>query len=257
MLPNHASLKVAESFKMLEALHPGRIDLGLGRAPGTDPSTAAALRGPVQALRADDFPEKLEELMALGQGAIRYREAGPTVAAQPSDVALPPIWLLGSSDYSAKLSAQLGLGFAFAAHFSELPPELPMLAYREQFTPSESLPRPIAILTVSVICADTDAEAERLSSSLLVSFARLRTGQKPLLLAPDDALTYEFSEAERAAVEAIAQLQIVGSPGKVKQRIAELVKRTAADEVMVATMVHGHAERLRSYQLLADAIGMK
>ena len=252
MLPNHAPLKVAESFKMLESLHPGRIDLGLGRAPGTDPATALALRGSRESLHADDFPDRLAELVAFGKGSLAVRNSTATVAAMPPDVPLPPLWLLGSSDFSARLAATLGMGYAFAAHFSDFPPEASLRAYREQFTPG-ALPHPHAILTVSVVCADTDAEAERLASSLLVAFARLRTGQKSILLRPDDALAYPFTPQEHAVVEAMRPLHIVGSPATVKQRIENLVTQTQADEVMVTTFTYGQQERLRSYELVAQA----
>jgi luciferase family oxidoreductase group 1 len=265
MLPNHAPLKVAESFKMLEALHPGRIDLGIGRAPGTDQATAVSLRGSRQVLGADHFPEQLMELLRFGgwdapdaplwQKA-RVSQATANVAAIPQDMVLPPIWLLGSSDFSAHLAALLGMGYGFAAHFSDFPPEGPMRAYRKRFTASGALARPHAILTLSVICAPTDTEAERLASSLLVAFARLWTGQKSLLLPPEEALAYEFSPTERAAAQSIRGQQIIGSPATVKPRIAELAERTAADEVMVTTFTYGHTERMRSYELLAEAFDL-
>jgi luciferase family oxidoreductase group 1 len=252
MLPNHAPLKVAETFKMLEALHPGRIDLGLGRAPGTDQATALALRGSVEALHADDFPQQLTELIAFARDGMPAARPGATVAAMPPDMPLPPIWLLGSSDYSAQLAAQLGMGFAFAAHFSDYPPELPMLAYRRQFEPG-ALQRPHAILTLSVVCAETDAAAERLAASLIVAFVRLRTGQRPELLSPDDALAYPFSSVERAVAESIRPLHLIGSPDTVRRRIDAIAARTAADEVMITTYTYGQAERLRSYELVAEA----
>ena len=258
MLPNHTPLKVAETFKMLEALHPDRIDLGIGRAPGTDPATALALRGAGETLGADLFPRQLMELLEYGgRGASERLQARVTlpvgVAAIPREVLLPPIWLLGSSDYSAHFAALLGMGFGFAAHFSDFPPEGPMLAYREEFSSGGDLARPHAILTLSVICADTEEVAERLLSSLLVAFARLRTGQSSLLLPPEQALAYRFSPQERAVVEAIRDRHIVGTPSTVKSRIEELAARTQADEVMVSTFVHAHAARMRSTELLAEA----
>lgn len=256
MLPNHAPLKVAESFKMLHALHPGRIDLGIGRAPGTDPAAAQALRGSRDALRADDFPDRLAELMALGEGPIPSDLPISSVTAMPSDAPLPPVWLLGSSDYSARLAARLGTGFSFAAHFSDYPPEIPMHAYRQGFTPSGALAQPHAILTVSVVCADTDAEAQRLASSLIVAFVRLRTGQRSVLLAPDEALAYPFTPTERAVADSIRPLHIVGSPATVKRRIDDLAARTSPDEVMITTFTYGQPERLRSYELVADAFGL-
>ncbi len=255
MLPNHTPLKVAETFKMLNALHPNRIDLGLGRAPGTDPATALALRGSRDNARGDDFPERLSELVAFGTGAVAGHGLARGVAAMPPDVTLPPVWLLGSGDFSAQLAALLGMGFAFAAHFSDFPPDIPLRLYRDSFTPG-MMAAPHAILTVSVVCADTDAEAQRLASSLFVAFARLRTGQKSLLLSPDDALAYPFTPQEHAVVEAMRPLHIIGSPATVQRRIAGLAARTGADEVMVTTFTHGHAERLHSYELLADAFAL-
>jgi luciferase family oxidoreductase group 1 len=251
MLPNHAPLKVAESFKMLEALYPGRIDLGIGRAPGTDPRTALALRRTREALEVDDFPEKLMELMTFGAGRFPAGHPFSSVAAVPEDVPLPPIVLLGSSGYSAQLSARLGMAFGFAAHFSPEPAEGPMRAYREQFTPG-ALERPHSILTVSVVCAPTDEEAERLASSVILSFVRARTGQRGRLPSPEQALAYAYTPWEREVAESIRALQIIGSPATVKQRLEALVERTAADEVMVMTNTFGHAERLRSYELLAE-----
>ena len=256
MLPNHAPIKVAESFKMLEALHPGRIDLGIGRAPGTDQATAVALRGSLEALQADDFPDRLAELVAFGQGSIAVRNSSATVTAFPMDVPLPPIWLLGSSDFSARLAASLGMGYAFAAHFSDYPPDIPLRAYRERFSPG-ALQHPHAILTLSVICAEDDAQAEHLAASLLLAFTRLRTGQKSLLLSPDEAEAYAFNPHERAVRESIRPLHIVGSPATVTRRIEELAARTGADEVMITTFTYGQAERLRSYELLAQAFNQR
>ncbi|MCW3051071.1 MAG: luciferase-like protein [Chthonomonadales bacterium] len=261
MLPNHSALQVAETFKMLEALHPGRVDLGIGRAPGTDMATALALRGSREALSANDFPAQLVDLLEYGGRGAPSRQAARaaqtgSVAAMPPDVILPPIWLLGSSDFSAELAALLGTGFGFAAHFSEYPPEGPMLAYREQFSPSQDLAQPHAILTLSVICAPTQEEAERLVSSLLVAFARLRTGQTSLLLPPEEAMTYRFSAMEAAVVDSIRGRHLVGTPASVKAQIEALVERTRADEVMISTFIYGHEERLRSYELLAEAFGL-
>lgn len=250
MLPNHAPLKVAESYKMLEALHPGRIDLGIGRAPGTDQQTALALRGSREALYADDFPENLESLVAFGRGYTMIK-------AVPNDVPLPPIFLLSSSGYSAHMAARLGMGFGFAAHFSDLAPDEPMLDYRREFKPQTPDARPHAILTLSVVCAETDAEAERLSKSLILSFVLLRTGQKATLLPPDEAAAYQFSAREMMVANSLKPLHIVGSPATVKRRIESVAARTKADEVMITTFVHGHAERVRSYELLSEAFALR
>ncbi|HVY28322.1 MAG TPA: LLM class flavin-dependent oxidoreductase [Polyangiaceae bacterium] len=252
MLPNHPPLQVAESFKMLESLYPGRVDLGIGRAPGTDQVTALALRRSREALLANDFPDQLAELLDFGVGLQRSHPF-VGVTAYPEEVPLPPVWLLGSSDFSAALAAKLGLGFAFAAHFSPDRPDRPMLAYRSEFQASEYLAAPRAILAVSVICAETAEEAERLASSMQLSWVRLRSGRPSKIPAPEGALAYPYTEQERAVVRAYRDLQIVGTPSAVQQRIQALVERTQADEVMVTTVTHDPEARLRSYRLLAEA----
>ncbi|HEY6080460.1 MAG TPA: LLM class flavin-dependent oxidoreductase [Polyangiaceae bacterium] len=254
MLPNHAPLQVAETFKMLESLHPGRIDLGLGRAPGTDQVTALALRGSREALLANDFPEQLTELMEFGCG-VRQQHPFVGVSAFPDDVQLPPIWLLGSSDFSSALAARLGLGFAFAAHFSPDRPDRPMLGYRDAFR-AGALDTPHAILAVSVVCAETEPEAQRLASSMQLSWVRLRSGRPSKIPSPETALSHPYTAQEAAAVDAYRHLQIVGTPASVCERIESLAARTRADEVMITTVTHDPAARLRSYQLLAEAFAL-
>jgi len=251
MLPNHAALQVAETFKLLESIYPGRIDLGIGRAPGTDQVTALALRRSREALLANDFPDQLAELRDFGAGLQHAPFVG--VTAFPEDTPLPPIVLLGSSDYSSALAAKLGLAFGFAAHFSPDRPDLPMLAYRREFQPSPELDAPHAILTLSVICAETQDEAERLASSMQLSWVRLRSGRPSKIPSPETALAYRYSAQEAALAGAYRQLQIVGTPPTVRERIEALVRRTQADEVMVTTVTHDPAARLRSYRLLAAA----
>lgn len=252
MLPNHTPLKVVETFRVLEALHPGRIDLGIGRAPGTDQVTALALRRSRDALGAEDFPAQLAELLAFATG--RFPDGHPfqSVTAVPSDVALPPVWLLGSSGYSAQAAAALGLGFAFAHHISPHGAEEAMRAYRESFSPGAQLQHPKTILAVSVICADTDARAEELAASLDLAFLRLRSGRPGLLPSPAEALAYPYTPAERAKMRAYRAHRLAGGPSTVRAQLSELAARTEADEVMITTMIHGHAERLRSYELLAE-----
>jgi luciferase family oxidoreductase group 1 len=252
MLPNHPPLQVAETFKLLESIYPGRIDLGIGRAPGTDQVTALALRRSREALLANDFPDQLEELRDFGAGLQRSHPF-VGVTAYPEEVALPPIWLLGSSDFSAALAAKLGLGFAFAAHFSPDRPDVPMLAYRREFVASEALEQPHAILAVSVICAETEAEAERLASSMQLSWVRLRSGRPMKIPSPEEALAYPYTAQDRAVAEQYRHLQIVGTPAQVKARIEALVARTQADEVMITTVTHDPMARVRSYRLLAAA----
>jgi luciferase family oxidoreductase group 1 len=253
MLPNHAPLKVAETFRVLEALHPGRIDLGIGRAPGTDPVTATALRRSPDELGGEDFPQRFGELLAFsGEG---FPEDHPfrSVVAMPADVGLPPIWLLGSSGYSARAAGQIGLGYGFAAHFSPADPAPAMRAYRESFEPSVYFERPSAILAVAVVCGETDKHARRLASSMELAWVRMRSGNPGPLPSPEEAIAYPYTPAERHLADAYSSMQVVGDPRTVRARIEELGERTLADEVMVTTNVYDHAERLRSYERLAAA----
>lgn len=259
MLPNHASLKVAETFRVLEALHPGRIDLGIGRAPGTDPRTAYALRrapgedGSALHAAADRFPEQLGELFAFtGDGFPEGHPFAP-ISAVPADVSLPPIWLLGSSDYSAQAAAEVGTGFAFASHFSPMDPAKVMRFYRENFKPSERMAEPHAILATSVICAQTDERARELASSMELSWLRMQTGNPQPLASVEEAVNYPYTEVERQRIEAYRRTQIAGSPSTVREKVEALAEDTQADEVMVTTMVYSHEERLASYQRLAEA----
>jgi luciferase family oxidoreductase group 1 len=254
MLPNHSALKVAESYKLLEALHPGRIDLGIGRAPGTDGLTALALRRARQALGAPDFIEQLDELVAWGGGAFPAGHPFGAVRAMPDDRRLPEIYLLGSSDYGARVAAERGLGFAFAGHFSQDPPHLAMRLYREGFTRG-ALERPHAIIALSVFCADTTEAAQRMASSMRLSFAQLRTGRPGRLPSPEQALAHVFSPDEQSVSELYAHLMIVGTPAEVRARIEAVVAETAADEVMVVTHAYEIAARVRSYELVAQAFG--
>jgi luciferase family oxidoreductase group 1 len=252
MLPNHAPLKVAETFRVLEALHPERIDLGIGRAPGTDPVTATALRRSQDRLEAEDFPQRFGELLAFSSAGFPEDHPFRSVVAMPSDVGLPPIWLLGSSGYSARGSGQMGLGYAFAAHFSPADPAPALLAYRESFEPSESFERPSAILAVAVICGETDKHAEMLASSMELAWVRMRSGNPGPLPSPEETLAYPYTPAERRLADAYRFMQVVGDPWTVRARIEELAEHTAADEVMVTTNVYDHPERLRSYKRLAE-----
>jgi luciferase family oxidoreductase group 1 len=252
MLPNHAPLRVVETFRVLESLHPGRVDLGIGRAPGTDPVTATVLRRSRDGQGADDFPQQFSELLAFsGDG---FPEGHPlrSVIAMPSDVGLPPIWLLGSSGYSARAAGEMGLGYAFASHFSPADPAPAMHAYRESFEPSEDFERPSAILAVSVICAETNEHAEELASSMQLAWVRMRSGTPRPLPSPKAAMDYSYDPAERRLADVYRSMQIIGDPPTVRARIEELAQHTVADEVMVTTNVYDHDERLRSYELLAE-----
>jgi luciferase family oxidoreductase group 1 len=252
MLPNHAPLRVAETFRVLEALHPGRIDLGIGRAPGTDPVTATVLRRSRDGLETDDFPQQFSELLAFsGDG---FPEGHPlrSVIAMPSDVGLPPIWLLGSSGYSARAAGEMGLGYAFASHFSPTDPAPAMRAYRERFEPSKNFERPSAILAVSVICAETNEHAEELASSMQLAWVRMRSGTPGPLPSAKEAMAYSYTPTERRLAEAYHSMQVIGDPRTVRARIEDLAEHTAADEIMVTTNVYDHDERLSSYERLAE-----
>ena len=252
MLPNHAPLKVAETFRVLEALHPERIDLGIGRAPGTDPVTATALRRSQDRLEAEDFPQRFGELLAFSGDGFPEDHPFRSVIAMPSDVGLPPIWLLGSSGYSARAAGEMGLGYAFASHFSPADPAPAMRAYRDSFEPSEDFEHPSAILAVAVICGETSEHAERLATSMELAWVRMRSGNPGSLPSPEEAMAYPYTPTERRLADTYRTMQVVGDPQTVRARLEELAEHTAADEVMVTTNVYDHAERLRSYELLAE-----
>jgi luciferase family oxidoreductase group 1 len=252
MLPNHVSLVVAEQFGMLEALHPGRIDLGIGRAPGTDQATAAALRRSPEGLSADDFPDQLMDLLGFFTGQWPDGHPFAQITAVPGRGHQPAMWLLGSSGYSAQVAGLLGLPFAFAHHFSAAN-TLPALAlYRQHFRPSEMLDRPYAMVAAAVICAESDERARWLAGSGALSFLRLRSGRPGPVPSPEEAAAYPYNELERAFVEDRQASSIVGAPETVKRQITELLAATAADELMITTMVYDPADRLRSFELVAD-----
>jgi luciferase family oxidoreductase group 1 len=257
MLPNHAPLKIAETFRVLEAFHPGRIDLGIGRAPGTDGMTAFALRRSREAMGADDFPEQLAELFAFAEGGFPADHPFRSIIATPNDVPLPPVTLLGSSGFSAQLAASMGLGFAFAHHISPGGAIPAMRSYREGFVQSAHLQRPEAILALSVICAETDEEARYLAASLDMILLRLRTNRLGPIPTPEEALAYPSTPAERDLIESLRPMYMAGSSATVKPKIEALVAATGADEVMVMTTVHSHAARRRSYELLAEAFALR
>ena len=258
MLPNHAPLMVAERFKVLEALFPGRIDLGLGRAPGTDPVTSYALRRRQDAGGDDDFLERFQELILFESSAFPQGHPFRSVRAMPEDVALPPIWLLGSSGYSAQLAAMVGAGFSFAHHFADHDAVAAMLSYREQFKPSAGTrATPYAILACAAVCADSDAEAERLASTIDLNFVRRRRGEYLPLASPEEAAAYPYSPAERGLIARNRARLFVGSKATVLARLAAMIAATKADEVMVTTMIYDHAARRHSYELLAEAFGLR
>jgi luciferase family oxidoreductase group 1 len=257
MLPNHSPLKVVESYKLLQALYPGRIDLGIGRAPGTDQLTALALRRSREAVTADDFLEQLGELVAWGKGDFPADHPFRAVRATPDDRPLPPLYLLGSSEYGAQLAARMGVAFAFAGHFSPDLPDHSMRVYRSGFSRNGALESPHAILALSVFCADTEEAARRMASSALLSFVRLRTGRPGRLPSPEEAMAHVFTPEERTVGEFYEKLQIVGTPEQVHARIEEVATRTGADEVMIATHAFDPIARVRSYELIAQAFSLR
>jgi luciferase family oxidoreductase group 1 len=246
MLPNHASLVVAEQFGMLEALHPGRIDLGLGRAPGTDPVTAAALRRSPTSLAADEFLEQLRDLFLFFDGA------HPQITAVPGRGYRPAVWLLGSSGFSAQAAGELGLPFSFAHHFASHNTVAALDLYRASFRPSAELAEPYAMIGVPVICAETEDRARWLSGPSALSFVRLRQGRPTPLPTPEEAAEYVFTPAERDIVRSWTAPLIRGEPDRVRAELEALAERTGANELMITTMVHGRADRLRSYELVAQ-----
>lgn len=253
MLPNHAPLVVAERFKMLEALFPGRIDLGLGRAPGTDGATAYALRSRLDRREGDDFLERLHELTLWETREFPQGHPFNNVMAMPHDAPLPPIWLLGSSGYSSELAAQVGMGFAFAHHFAAHDAVDAMTNYRRHFQPSRWRATPHAILAVAVIAADTDADAERLASSTDLNRLLRDRGQFTPLPSVEEALAYPYTESDRAVIGRNRSRLFVGSPSTIVEKLRPLIETSEADEVMVITAVYDHAARKRSYDLLANA----
>lgn len=257
MLPNHAPLAVAERFKMLEALFPGRIDLGLGRAPGTDQVTAYALRSRLDKRDGDDFLERFQELVLWDTRQFPPGHPFNKVLAMPVDTPLPPIWLLGSSDYSAQLAGQIGAGFAFAHHFSNYDAVAAMTDYRRIFEPSPFRQTPYAILGVAAIVAPTDEEADRLATTQDLFRLRRDKGEFAPLPSPEEAMAYPYSAAEKIRVMDNRDRLFVGSPETVMKRLMPLVEATKADEVMAVTAIFDHDARKRSYTLLAQAFDIK
>jgi luciferase family oxidoreductase group 1 len=245
MLPNHSPLVVAEQFATLEALHPGRIDLGLGRAPGTDPMTARALRRSGE-LGADTFPQDVVELINY----LADSDGPPTHPAPvPGRGYLPEVWLLGSSTFSAQLAGLLGLPFSFAYHFS---PDQVCAQYRDTVRPSALLDRPRAMVAVSVLCAPTDEEAQWLAGPSALTILQLRTGRLGPLATPEEAAAYRYSPQERAVVDAATATHLIGDPETVHAGLVALQQRTDADEIMLSTRAHSLEARVQSLSLVAE-----
>lgn len=247
MLPNHAPLVIAEQFATLEAMFPGRIDLGLGRAPGSDRATAYALR---RDLNVDDFPRLLEELEFF----LKEPTVGQKVRTVPEGGQKVPIWLLGSSLFSAQLAARLGLPFSFAAHFSPENLDAALDMYRSNFKPSEALSKPYAMVAVNVYAAETDREAERIATSQYQSFISLLRGTPGRIQPPVDDMESIWTPAEREMVRQRMGGSIIGGPEKAKYELQQFAGQTEADELMIHTMVFDQAARLRSYEIVAGAL---
>jgi luciferase family oxidoreductase group 1 len=256
MLPNHAPLVVAEQFGMLEALHPGRIDLGLGRAPGTDQGTARALRRSATALSDDDFPRQLGELLGFFHGSFPEDHPYRDIHAVPGEGDVPELWLLGSSGFSAQVAGILGLPFAFAHHFSAANTLPALELYRSRFQPSAVLAEPYVMLGVNVLCAESDERARWLHGSSELSMVRLRSGRPQPFPTPEEAAAREYTGPERALLATMDRAPVVGGPATVAAGLGELLDRTGADELMVTTVTHDHAERVCSYDLLAGMWGL-
>jgi len=251
MLPNHAPILIAEQFGTLESLHPGRIDLGLGRAPGTDQLTILALRR--DPASADTFPQEVVEL----QRYLADPVPGQAVRATPGAGTKVPLWILGSSLYGAQLAAMLGLPYAFASHFA---PDalLPALAvYRERFTPSEQLREPYVMVGANAVVADTDEEARHLFTSAQQSFTNIFRGRRGQLPPPIDDIEDYWTPPEKERASAMLARSFVGSPATVHDGLESFAAETGADETIVASAIHDHAKRLRSYELLVSAVALR
>ena len=250
MLPNHNPLRVVEIFRTLEALHPGRIDLGLGRAPGTDPVTASALRRG----GSDDANDRLAEVLAFDRSGFPDTHPFRSIVPMPADVRLPPIWMLGSTLAGADIAAALGLRYAFAGHFM-MRNALPALAwYRDHFKPSADLERPHSMLGVTVVCGADDENARRLAAPLRLAVVRNRTGRRAPIAGVEEALAYRYTAEEEAIADDFFQGAIIGGIETVLEGLSRLAERSQADELMISTMLPDSDDRVRSYQRIAAAL---
>jgi len=252
MLPNHVPLRVVETYRTLNGLYPGRIDLGIGRAGGSDGRTLSALRS----VDGNYFPQELAEMLAFDEGTFPAGHPFGAIRVAPENVNLPPLFLLGSSGASAAAAGELGIGYSFAAHFSATPPAPAFAAYREAFRPSARFPKPHAILAVSALAAPTEEEARFLSGSQALSWALFHSGDIRKLVSPEEAAAYQYSPAQQAILDKQGKLWIVGDPQQVKAEIERQAAAAGADEVMVTTTMWDHQLRLRSYRLLAESFGL-
>ena len=254
MLPNHAPLVVAEQFGLLATLHPGRIDLGLGRAPGSDQATTRALRRSHDRSGVDDFPQQLAELMGFLYGSFPGDHPYRHITAVPRAAQPPALWLLGSSGYSAQLAGMLGLPFSFAHHFAPAYTEPAVQLYRDSFRPSSALDAPYVSVGAAVLAAESDEEARWLHGPARLQMLRLRSGRPQPLSSPQDAEAYPWTPGERNAAGSFTSSHIVGAPDTVHAGLSELAQVTGADELIVATSTFSQEDRLRSYRLVAGAM---
>lgn len=252
MLPNHVPLRVVETYRTLNGLNPGRIDLGIGRAGGSDTITLRALNS----FGGERFSQQLGEVLTFDQGGFPPEHPFSHVNVVPSEVALPPIWLLGSSGASAAAAGAMGAGYGFAAHFSPTPPRPAFDAYRQAFRPSPAFPEPHTILCLSAVVAPTDEEAQFLAGSQALSWALFHSGELRRLVRPEEAAAHDYTPHQLAIIENQSPLWLIGSPQTVRAQIEEKLLGTGADEVMISTTIWDYDLRLRSFSLLAEAFGL-
>ncbi len=252
MLPNHAPFVIAEQFALLEALQPGRVDLGIGRAPGTDQMTAMALRRQIDGLGVEEFPQHVLEVLAL-LGDNRTPDRAMRLSATPSPSSFPEVWLLGSSGYSAQLAGMLGLRYSYAHHFGNEDPAAVMRLYRSNFQPSPALEEPYAMLATSALTAETEEEAQYLAGPARVMALSLRSGRLGPIVSPEEAAEREFTEQEQMMLDHLPAIKAVGTPDQVAARLDELVEVTGAQEVMITGTTYEVGTRIASLAHLAEA----
>ena len=250
MLPNHAPLAIAEQFGMLEAIHPGRIDLGLGRAPGTDGLTARALRGG-RLQESEDFIARLGDLIGFFRGSFEPSHPYARISAVPGAGNMPSLWMLGSSDWGAQVAGQLGWPFSFAHHFGMGGTVQALELYRDNFRPSEWRQTPYAMIGVQVLCAPSFEEARFLAGASALGFLRLRQGRPGPMPTPGEADSSALTSEERAFLDSRLASAVLGTPADVRSQLTDLVERYGVDELMVTTATHRHDDRVRSFELLA------
>lgn len=256
MLPNHQPLVISEQFGTLDALHPGRIDLGIGRAPGTDQMTAAALRRSMDPISDEDLPKQLGELLGFFSGEWSAGHPYSKITAVPGRGNQPEIWLLGSSGYTAQVAGLMGMPYSFAHHFSAHNTLPAIELYRKRFEPSVYLDQPKVMVAVGVICAETDEQARWLAGPSRLAFSRLRSGQPGRFPSPEEAAAHDFTPDEESVISSIAKGHIFGSPETVRTRLKELSDSTGADELIISTMVFDPADRIRSFERVAESTGL-